>query len=435
MSQTFGVSSDYLVSQAKGWLGTPYAWGGTSRSGVDCSALVQNIYAAAGIQIPRVTYDQIGVGAAVQMKNLRPGDLVFFDTDAKKSGPDHVGIYIGQGKFIHAPKTGDVVKVSSLTDSYYANRWMGGRRINGVVSSADIGEDVAAQAPEVRLSKSELAERYGASYAFFKSDKELWSLLNDAVEGQWDEKTYTAHLKNSDWWKKNSDSMRKAKVLEKSDPASYRAAIDAATVAVQDAAVKAGAVMSTKEAAGLAKKIVTLGWNNEQIANVMGQYVDFNNQHVLGGQAGAAAEHLQKLAYENGVQVTDQSMKNQAALLTRGLVSMEQLQQQIRQQAAGAFPAYADQLNAGLSMRDIAAPYIALVSQELGLPETDIDVNHPKVKAALTRADSSGKPAPLSLADFRTSLRDDPAWRKTPKAINDVLTIGRQVLADFGLAR
>ena len=127
-------------------LGVPYVWGGTTMNGFDCSGLVQWAFAQHGISLPRVTYNQINVGASVSPNKLRPGDLVFFDTDRKKSGPDHVGVYLGGGKFIHAPRPGANVKISSLAEGYYMDRWMGGRRISGVSASATSG---GGQAEEV----------------------------------------------------------------------------------------------------------------------------------------------------------------------------------------------------------------------------------------------------------------------------------------------
>ena len=102
---------------------------------MDCSGLVQQTFAAFGIELPRVTYEQIGVGASVSRKEMAVGDLVFFDTDSKKQGPDHVGIYMGSGKFIHAPRPGKPVQISSLTDSYYNERLMGVRRVPGVAGA------------------------------------------------------------------------------------------------------------------------------------------------------------------------------------------------------------------------------------------------------------------------------------------------------------
>ncbi|HDK7178325.1 TPA: SH3 domain-containing protein [Clostridium botulinum] len=101
-----------VISYARQYLGTPYVYGGTSPSGFDCSGFVQYVYKnAAGISLPRTTYDQIGVGSRVSQDQLQPGDLVFPDTG-------HVGIYIGGGQMIHASKPGDVVKISSVWAFY-----------------------------------------------------------------------------------------------------------------------------------------------------------------------------------------------------------------------------------------------------------------------------------------------------------------------------
>jgi peptidoglycan DL-endopeptidase CwlO len=104
------------------YLGVPYRWGGASPSGFDCSGLVMYVYAQLGISLPHYTVAQYHRGVAVSRSQLQPGDLVFFD------GLAHVGIYIGNNQFIHAPHTGDVVKVSSIT-GWYAQTYVGARRI------------------------------------------------------------------------------------------------------------------------------------------------------------------------------------------------------------------------------------------------------------------------------------------------------------------
>jgi peptidoglycan DL-endopeptidase CwlO len=111
-----------VVGIAMRYLGVPYVWGGASPSGFDCSGLVMYVFAQIGVSLPHSSYAQFGMGAPVSMSQLQPGDLVFF------AGASHVGIYIGGGQFIHAPHTGDVVKISSLT-GWYASTFAGGRRI------------------------------------------------------------------------------------------------------------------------------------------------------------------------------------------------------------------------------------------------------------------------------------------------------------------
>jgi peptidoglycan DL-endopeptidase CwlO len=114
------------VQIAMGELGVPYVWGGASPSGFDCSGLTMWVYAQLGIQLDHYTGSQWASGVPVPFDQLAPGDLVFFEPDI-----GHVGIYIGDGEFIHAPHTGTVVQISSLSDSWYAAEYQGARRVTG----------------------------------------------------------------------------------------------------------------------------------------------------------------------------------------------------------------------------------------------------------------------------------------------------------------
>jgi cell wall-associated NlpC family hydrolase len=105
------------------YLGTPYVWAGASPGGFDCSGLVMYAYGKVGVSLPHSSYALWNVGVSVPQDQLQSGDLVFF------SGLGHMGIYIGGGQFVHAPHTGDVVKVSSMASGSYASSYVGARRV------------------------------------------------------------------------------------------------------------------------------------------------------------------------------------------------------------------------------------------------------------------------------------------------------------------
>lgn len=115
-----------IVQTAMSYVGVPYAYGGTSPSGFDCSGFVRYVYAANGISLPRTADAQYGSGYGVSSGQLQPGDLVFFST--YEDGPSHSGIYLGGGRFISATSSRGVA-IDSLYSSYWGPRYIGAKRI------------------------------------------------------------------------------------------------------------------------------------------------------------------------------------------------------------------------------------------------------------------------------------------------------------------
>ena len=119
-----GTRASQVIAIAMQYLGVPYVWGGASPSqGFDCSGLTTYAFAQIGVSLPHHAASQYNYGTPVSHEDLQPADLVFFN------GLGHMGMYIGGGQFIHAPHTGDVVKISSIYDSWYASTWVGARRV------------------------------------------------------------------------------------------------------------------------------------------------------------------------------------------------------------------------------------------------------------------------------------------------------------------
>jgi len=115
----------YAISLAD----TPYRYGGNSPdNGFDCSGFVGHVYQhSLGVSLPRTSRELSRVGVALKVRQLRPGDLVFFNT--QRNPYSHVGIYVGEGKFVHAPRTGSQIRVEKMDGDYWTKRYNGARRI------------------------------------------------------------------------------------------------------------------------------------------------------------------------------------------------------------------------------------------------------------------------------------------------------------------
>ena len=127
---SLGWADPYRVTgTALALRGVPYVWGGDTPAGFDCSGFTRYVFDRHGVRLPRQAADQYEVGARVDRDDVRAGDLVFFSTIA--SGASHVGVALGDDEFVHAPSERGVVRVERLSGSYWAQRWLGARRVIG----------------------------------------------------------------------------------------------------------------------------------------------------------------------------------------------------------------------------------------------------------------------------------------------------------------
>ena len=129
ISVSFTIKNSSLYDTVYEWIGVPYRYGGTTKHGVDCSGLTQQLYQEAySITLPRTARQQWEITERISKDNLQEGDLVFFKSKRSPSGW-HVGIYLGEGKFVHSPSRKDKVKISNLNDNYYNKMYKGAGRI------------------------------------------------------------------------------------------------------------------------------------------------------------------------------------------------------------------------------------------------------------------------------------------------------------------
>lgn len=129
-----GVNSNHLVKTANSVIGTKYVYGGTTAKGFDCSGFIGYVYKKVGVQLPRTSASMYKTGTSVSKKNLKPGDLVFFNTSGE--GVSHAGIYIGGGKFAHSSSSKGV-SIAKINDPYYwGSKYIGAKRVTEVMQVA-----------------------------------------------------------------------------------------------------------------------------------------------------------------------------------------------------------------------------------------------------------------------------------------------------------
>jgi cell wall-associated NlpC family hydrolase len=161
--QNVSNKASELVVNAMGFLGVPYKRGGNNaETGFDCSGFVRAIYEqSVGLLLPRRAEQQAAATQRIDKNDLQPGDLVFFNT--MRRAFSHVGIYVGDGKYIHSPKPGAEVRVESMGVSYWQRRFDGARRVQAAgttlpeserTASLPVGQPVASRAPEIQAAQT-----------------------------------------------------------------------------------------------------------------------------------------------------------------------------------------------------------------------------------------------------------------------------------------
>lgn len=284
-----------------------------------------------------------------------------------------------------------------------------------------------------QLSAKEMAEEYGLKLTYLKSDKSLWRLFKQAVEGNWSVEKFQAKAKETSWYKKRADSRREAELLKATNPATWKQKLVQTTAQLRDAAAQMGAQLSSKGLKSMAEKALLGAWNDAQIQDALSHYVRAVNG-VYKGSTGDAIADIRQAAYRNGLRVNAGTLDKYAKQIASGATTAEDIVARLRKQAAGLAPAYADQLNAGEDLWDIAQPYVQSMAQTLELNAEDIDLFDPTIRKTLYNSNVEGKPASKPLWQFERELRQDKRWLSTKNAQDSLMSVGHKVLTDMGIS-
>lgn len=448
---------DYLMQFA----GQPYVWGGQAPGGFDCSGLMWYGMKNFGINIPRTSNAQIAALQNIPINQAQVGDLVFFDSD-NNGASDHVGMYAGNGQVLVADQPGVPIHVVSVSQE---SRITGVGRAAGIVNSGvwdgglgkagsagvfDInGLSIGALVPSARPTldlfgslglqspnSASLNENYGLSAAFLESDPELADLFSQAVAGTWSTDRFQAALMGTNWWATNSDTARKILVEKQTNPSQWSQDLNNKVIALTDLAAKLGVHLSPGGLSNLASIALMTNMNDSQVNGYLSKYLDLSQQGHFSGYAGQVELGLREYARDMGIPLTDDYVKNAVTGIVAGTDTLQARRAYIQTTAASAFPAYADLINQGVTVGQIAAPYLATQAKLWEVDPNKIDLFDHTLRAALTSVTSDGKtdtPQQIPLYQFEKNLRQDPRWLQTNNARESIMSTSKKVLTDMGL--
>lgn len=269
-----------------------------------------------------------------------------------------------------------------------------------------------------KLSRAEIEREYGFAYAFFKSDEELWDLLQQAIKGDWSAERFSAKLKNTKWFQKHSDIWRQNTALRYSDPTTYQERLANTQTQVQNLAGQFGISLTAAELKRFTERAFLFGWSPEQILDKLAPKVKPGQGGHYGGDLSAIESQLRKTALANGVRLNDGQIQTWMRSIVRGDAGVNQFEQYIRDVSAKTFEAYGDQIKAGMDASDLAAPYLQSMSNILELNPADLDLFDPTIRKALSYRNDKGEPQAMSITDFEDRLRQDKRWQYTDNANN-----------------
>lgn len=283
------------------------------------------------------------------------------------------------------------------------------------------------------LTREELAAQYGFALKVIYSVPELTQLFERAVnarQGQYTTQKFQAELQNTRWYQDNDQFYRAAWTAETLGGADWGSQVETARLAVAEAARQAGADVTPEELETLSRRYLYEGWGNASRAGLLREALaqeisTFPTGGTFRGAAGNFVDNLKSVAFSNGLRYNNDWYLSAARSVARGDTTEDDWGREIRKQAAGMYPLYSEQINAGMNAYDIASPYITVLSQTFGYSPYDITLDNPDIRKAMMNG--------TNLFDFQMELRQKPEWMKTKEAEDKVASISSEIMRMFGL--
>lgn len=292
----------------------------------------------------------------------------------------------------------------------------------------------AAAAPQ--LSDDELASRYGYAVTFLRSIPEVYSIFKQAVSGQWTAEKFAGAFQGTQWYRTHGQAYRQAYEQQMDDPATWAENTRKQSSSIADNAAAMGVKLDAASLNKLVTDSLVNGWTDNDLKNHLGLLVQaVGNTGHYGGTAGDMEGDLRKMTSDYGQQVSDQTLLSVIRSISSGDSTENDYKAVVQKRAQDMYPGYNDELQRGMSLRDVADPYIESMAQTLELNPQQIELMDPTIQYAMMAKGApggDGKPQSFSMYDFQKKLRADPRWAKTKQAQDATSSAATKVLSDFG---
>lgn len=288
--------------------------------------------------------------------------------------------------------------------------------------------------PNRQLGIDELAASYGYAAAFFNSDPELKSIITQAVQGQWTPDRFKAAFLASQWYRTRSADLRQWQELEIRDPATAAQRVTNQVFVLTAMANQMGISLPADRLKAMARDSLMFGWEENQLK----QSVAAEFKYAPGGTQGAAAtleDRIRQHASDYGVDLPDYQVGEWVGGALAGRYTEDHLRDFARDMARSKYPGMGYWLDQGMTVRQVAAPYMRSYADLLEVSEDTVDLREPMVQQALQGSPGqAGKPPTMkSLWEFERDLRKDSRWLHTRNARDTMRSSALGVLRDMGL--
>jgi hypothetical protein len=310
----------------------------------------------------------------------------------------------------------------------YASAYMsnGFRGVSGVrISGSSGGATGTGNGQGVSLGPTNYKAALGNLEGLVQGIPELKGILNQAVAGGWSTDKFLQAIQGTGWWRTHDSSARSLISLSFQDPAEYHNQISGASRTIQQTASQLGVTLSGQQINTLAMRSLVEGWNSQTIQDMVGG--TWEGKGGLKGQAAQTAQQLHQIYGDYGLPISDKAINDRVESILSGKTTIDTYTQAAIDAAKSMYPALAHQLNQGLTVKNVADPYIQSEANILEVDPNTLSPTSPMIKKALqgsiVQQGDKATATSTPMWQFEQRLRADPRWQYTQNAHNDVTNV------------